>query len=225
MPLGVLSNGEGPLLERCLAAAGLRRASPMFSCRRGARFKTAGPSIDSAPMRSAGRRATSCSCRATAGTPAARPGSATRRAGSIARARHSSASASSRIGPARTCARCSRRRLIPEPNSTLSENHHGTASRHGDQGAAARGIRHRPDPEALALVATLHRQFEPRRQELLAARVERAKRLDAGERPDFLAETRHVRDGDWKIAPVPRRCSAGASRSPARSSARWSSTR
>ena len=56
---------------------------------------------------------------------------------------------------------------------------------------------------ALELVAKLHRAFEPRRQELLAARTERAKRLDAGERPDFLPETKSVRDGDWKIAPVP----------------------
>jgi len=59
-------------------------------------------------------------------------------------------------------------------------------------------------PEALALIAKLHRAFEPRRQELLAKRVERAKRLDAGERPDFLAETKSVREGDWKIAPLPK---------------------
>ncbi|KQV59316.1 malate synthase A [Duganella sp. Root336D2] len=59
-------------------------------------------------------------------------------------------------------------------------------------------------PEALALVAKLSREFEPRRQELLAKRVERAKRLDAGERPDFLAETAHIRNGDWKIAPIPK---------------------
>jgi len=58
-------------------------------------------------------------------------------------------------------------------------------------------------PDALALVAKLSRAFEPRRQELLAARVERAKRLDAGERPDFLPETKSIREGDWKIAPVP----------------------
>lgn len=58
-------------------------------------------------------------------------------------------------------------------------------------------------PEALALVAELTRRFEPRRQELLAARVERARRIDAGERPDFLPETRHIREGDWKIAPIP----------------------
>ncbi|WP_426210622.1 malate synthase A [Massilia sp. TWP1-3-3] len=58
-------------------------------------------------------------------------------------------------------------------------------------------------PQALDLVAKLTRAFEPRRQELLAARVERAKRLDAGERPDFLPETAHIRAGDWKIAPIP----------------------
>ena len=59
-------------------------------------------------------------------------------------------------------------------------------------------------PEALALVAKLSREFEPRRQQLLAARVERARRLDAGERPDFLPETAHIRAGDWKIAPIPK---------------------
>ncbi len=58
-------------------------------------------------------------------------------------------------------------------------------------------------PEALELVTRLTRQFEPRRQELLAARVERAQRLDAGERPDFLPETAHIREGDWKIDPIP----------------------
>jgi malate synthase len=39
--------------------------------------------------------------------------------------------------------------------------------------------------------------------QLLQTRVERAKRLDAGERPDFLAETAELRNGDWKIAPIP----------------------
>ena len=58
-------------------------------------------------------------------------------------------------------------------------------------------------PQALALVAKLTRAFEPRRQELLAVRAERAKRLDAGERPDFLADTAHIRAGDWTIAPIP----------------------
>jgi malate synthase len=58
-------------------------------------------------------------------------------------------------------------------------------------------------PEALGLVAQLHRAFEPRRQALLAARVERQARLDAGERPDFLAATREIRQSDWTIAPLP----------------------
>jgi malate synthase len=58
-------------------------------------------------------------------------------------------------------------------------------------------------PEALALVAKLSREFEGRRQALLQTRVERARRLDAGERPDFLAETAGIRNGDWKIAPIP----------------------
>ena len=58
-------------------------------------------------------------------------------------------------------------------------------------------------PEALDLVVKLERAFAPRRKALLAARVERAARLDAGERPDFLPETAHIRAGDWTIAPIP----------------------
>jgi len=58
--------------------------------------------------------------------------------------------------------------------------------------------------EALAFVAALHRQFEPRRQELLAARAVRQKEFDAGKLPGFLAATKSVRDGDWKIAAQPK---------------------
>ena len=57
--------------------------------------------------------------------------------------------------------------------------------------------------EALELVAKLHRACEARRQELLKARVVRQARIDAGEMPDFLPETAHIRAGDWKVAPVP----------------------
>jgi malate synthase len=59
-------------------------------------------------------------------------------------------------------------------------------------------------PDALALVVKLSRRFETKRQELLSARVSRAKRLDAGEVPDFLAQTKHIRDGKWHIAPIPK---------------------
>ncbi len=59
-------------------------------------------------------------------------------------------------------------------------------------------------PEALALVATLHRAFEPRRRELLELRVKRAAELDAGAVPDFLPETAHIRDDpSWRVAPAP----------------------
>jgi malate synthase len=58
-------------------------------------------------------------------------------------------------------------------------------------------------PQALALVAKLHRNFQPRRQALLTARIERAKRIDAGERPDFLPETKSIRDSEWTVAAIP----------------------
>jgi malate synthase len=58
-------------------------------------------------------------------------------------------------------------------------------------------------PEAVAFVADLHREFNPTRERLLAARQERQARLDAGETPDFLADTRAVREGTWRVAPPP----------------------
>src|SRR5919109_1341208 len=57
---------------------------------------------------------------------------------------------------------------------------------------------------ALAFIAKLHREFEPRRQELLARRVARQKAFDAGKRPDFLPETASVRQGEWRIATQPK---------------------
>ena len=59
-------------------------------------------------------------------------------------------------------------------------------------------------PEAIAFVVELERKFGARRHELLAARAERQKRLDAGERPDFLPLTRSIREGDWTVAPLPK---------------------
>ena len=58
--------------------------------------------------------------------------------------------------------------------------------------------------EALAFVAELHRRFEPRRQTLLAARAARQKEFDAGKLPDFLPETRAIREGDWRVAAQPK---------------------
>jgi malate synthase len=58
-------------------------------------------------------------------------------------------------------------------------------------------------PEALAFVAALHREFELRRQELLARRAARQKEFDAGGKPDFLKETQSIRNSEWLIAPQP----------------------
>ena len=58
--------------------------------------------------------------------------------------------------------------------------------------------------EALAFVAGLQRAFGGRREELLARRAERQQRLLGGEVPDFLEETRGVReDGSWRVAEAP----------------------
>src|SRR5688572_28608477 len=57
--------------------------------------------------------------------------------------------------------------------------------------------------EALSFVALLQKEFNPRREELLRAREERKDRLDAGELPDFLPETRQIRESDWTVAPIP----------------------
>lgn len=58
-------------------------------------------------------------------------------------------------------------------------------------------------PEALELIAKLHRTFNGRRRELLERRQARQAELDAGKLPDFLPETAAVRAGDWRIAPFP----------------------
>src|SRR5947209_6793864 len=58
-------------------------------------------------------------------------------------------------------------------------------------------------PEALDFVAALHRAFDGRRRELLARRAQVQAQLDGGWLPDFLPETRDVRAGDWRVAPLP----------------------
>src|SRR5271166_3985798 len=56
---------------------------------------------------------------------------------------------------------------------------------------------------ALQFIVDLQRHFNSRRVELLAARTERQKRLDAGEKPDFLKETRNIRESEWTVAAIP----------------------
>src|SRR3989442_3092364 len=58
--------------------------------------------------------------------------------------------------------------------------------------------------DALRLVASLARRFEPTRRDLLARRAPRLQELEAGRLPDFLPETRALRERDWPDAPIPR---------------------
>ena len=57
--------------------------------------------------------------------------------------------------------------------------------------------------DALEFVAGLHREFDVQRRALVRARALRHRRWNAGELPDFLPETREIREGDWQVAPPP----------------------
>jgi malate synthase len=64
---------------------------------------------------------------------------------------------------------------------------------------------------ALEFVELLQRELGATRRELLDRRRERQRAFNGGERPDFLADTRDVREGDWRVVEAPpdlrdRRC-------------------
>ncbi|MFD2247333.1 malate synthase A [Pontibacter ruber] len=58
-------------------------------------------------------------------------------------------------------------------------------------------------PEALEFLEMLHQRFEAKREQLLAERVKRQERIDAGELPDFLPESAEIRKGSWKVGSIP----------------------
>lgn len=57
--------------------------------------------------------------------------------------------------------------------------------------------------DVLNFVAELASRFTATRDSLLAKRIERQKQLDSGEMPDFLPQTKAIREADWKVAPIP----------------------
>ena len=57
--------------------------------------------------------------------------------------------------------------------------------------------------DAVAFLEKLHREFNGRRKELLAEREKRQEAFNNGATPDFLEETKEVREGDWRVAPCP----------------------
>src|SRR6516165_4813296 len=58
-------------------------------------------------------------------------------------------------------------------------------------------------PDSLRFFTELQQRFNGRRLELLAARAERQKRIDAGEKPAFLPQTEGIRQAAWTVAPIP----------------------
>jgi len=58
--------------------------------------------------------------------------------------------------------------------------------------------------EAQAFLSKLAARFEPRRQELLTRRRTAQQEIDNGKFPDFLPETAEIRQGEWKVAPIPK---------------------
>ena len=58
-------------------------------------------------------------------------------------------------------------------------------------------------PDALAFIAALQMRFGTRLNALMVARARRQERIDRGELPDYLPDTRDIRQGIWEAAPVP----------------------
>jgi malate synthase len=89
--------------------------------------------------------------------------------------------------------------------STTTKTRHGLTLPAGVEVLGSLGERYAEilAPDALGFLAELQRRFGPAREELLARRREVDARLQAGELPDFLEETRAIREADWQIAPVP----------------------
>ncbi|MEP6716949.1 MAG: malate synthase A, partial [Terriglobia bacterium] len=58
-------------------------------------------------------------------------------------------------------------------------------------------------PAAEEFLTELHRKFNARRVALLERRVVRQQEIDEGALPDFLPETREIRENAWTVAAIP----------------------
>lgn len=57
--------------------------------------------------------------------------------------------------------------------------------------------------EALDFVLELVEKFGERREQLLVRRQEVQKKIDGGWLPDFIPETKTIRESEWQVAPIP----------------------
>ncbi|MBK6691728.1 MAG: malate synthase A [Myxococcales bacterium] len=74
-----------------------------------------------------------------------------------------------------------------------------------DAPASLAAFEHLLTEGARSFLADLVRRFRPAIDEALLARAERKRAFDGGALPDFLPETRSVReDASWRVAPIPR---------------------
>ena len=197
---------------------------PVLSVEGTGRFKT-----DPADLRPRHRRAAACrparccSSRATAGTRSAPPGSATRRSGSTASACRSTSSARRRPAPARALRTCSR--SFRHPHSGTYPMTLDLAARRGDQRADPARLRDHPHRAG----ARPGRQAAPRLRAAPpgAARARAPSGRSAStpaSAPTSSPRRRRSATATGRSRRCRRRCNAAASRSPARSTPRWSST-
>ncbi len=63
---------------------------------------------------------------------------------------------------------------------------------------AVPGADHVLTPEALAFIADLQGRFGLRLHALMVARGRRQERIDRGELPDYLPQTKEIRQGIWR---------------------------
>jgi malate synthase len=166
------------------------------------------------PRNSKAAKAASASKSARAGAKRARRGKPAKRLRKSAAARDSGKRIRSGSLPRRRAPRAASRAIARaaasgRPARNVARRPRGAGGRAaevaGVQVTGKLGPRYQEvlTPDALAFLAELHRRFDATRKRLLAGRAARQARFDAGELPDFLHQTRHIRDSDWRIAPIP----------------------
>ncbi|TGE10384.1 malate synthase A [Hymenobacter fodinae] len=94
-------------------------------------------------------------------------------------------------------------KLFTEPHAVATVPTYRTPERVKITGAYSSEFAEILTPSALAFVAELHRRFDQTRRQLLVQREERQREWEAGVRPDFLPETRLIREKPWTVAPLP----------------------
>ncbi|MFC7064053.1 malate synthase A [Halobacillus seohaensis] len=57
--------------------------------------------------------------------------------------------------------------------------------------------------DALAFIEHLHTKFDTQRKELLSSRQKFQEQLNNGKKLDFIKETKHIRESEWTVSPIP----------------------